>query len=301
MKKFPNMRTLFLLVAFLLSGSAVLHAQSFLHYDAALSFVQRGEVDSAKKEIDLHMQNPEALKDPESWYLDGFVYKELYKKYENTNYASPFRTTAFESFKKSLSLDTIPERQKTTRDIIRYLAGRFYNDAVATLDTVRFATALTCYQQYREAAIISDPGFDIKKKDIEFYLALASTYSEVYNADKKKNVKYFDLTRDTYMQVLVWDKDNYTANYNLGLLYWNKGVDMMYDIDYDINLDSVMEVQNHSVDLFKESLPFAQKAYEIEPKREETLIVLSGIFYSLNDFQKSKAYQQMLEDLRNHK
>ena len=75
----------------------------------------------------------------------------------------------------------------------------------------------------------------------------------------------------------------------------------MYDIDYDINLDSVMAVQNHSVDLFKESLPFAEKAYEIEPKREETLIVLSGIYYSLNEFQKSKAYQQMLDDLRKQK
>lgn len=64
----------------------------------------------------------------------------------------------------------------------------------------------------------------------------------------------------------------------------------MNNIDYELNLDSVMQVQNYSVGIFKESLPFAQKAYEMEPKREETLIVLSGIFYSLNDFPKSKSF-----------
>ncbi len=298
MKKFSHIRTMMILTAMLLSGITCLYAQSDIHYNAAMMFVQRGEVDSAKKEIDLHMKQADAQTDPESWYLYGFVYKEMYKKYENTNFNSPYRNQAIEAYKKSLSLDTVAVRQKATRDQLRYLGGRFYNDAVATLDTARYPTSIICYQQYREAAIISDPGFDIKKKDVEFYLALASTYDAIYNIDKKKNVKYFDLTRETYLQVLTWDQNNYTANYNLGLLFWNKGVDLMYDIDYDINLDSVMEVQNHSVDLFKESLPFAEKAYEMEPKREETLIVLSGIYYSLNEFQKSKAYQQMLEDLR---
>lgn len=289
---------LILLGVSLLSTGVHLHAQSGIHYNAAMMFVQRGDVDSAKKEIDLHMKEADAQTDPESWYLVGFVYKEMYKKYENSNFTSPYRNKSFEAYKKSLSIDSVAVRQKATRDQLRYLGGRFYNDAVSTLDTINYGISVICYQQYREAAIISDPGFDIKKKDIEFYLALASTYDGIYNVDKKKNVKYFDLTRETYLQVLSWDANNYTANYNLGLLYWNKGVDLMYDIDYDINLDSVMAVQNHSVDLFKESLPFAEKAYEMEPKREETLIVLSGIYYSLNEFQKSKAYQQMLEDLR---
>lgn len=300
MKRFGRIRTTLLLGGiFLLLGTAGLRAQAFIHYNAALSFVQRGEVDSAKKEIDLHMQDPASQTDPESWYLYGFVYKEMYKKYENTNPSSTYRTQAYEAFRKSLQLDTVTARTKATRDNIRYLAGRFYNDAVTTLDTVHYAVSVKCYEQYREAAVLADPGFDIRKKDVEFYLALASTYNAVYNLDKKKNAAFFDMTRDTYMKVLSWDPNNYTANYNLGLLYWNKGVDLMYDIDYDDSLGAIFDVQDHSVDLFKQSLPFAEKAYEIEPKREETLIVLSGIYYSLNEFEKSKDYQKMLENLRN--
>ena len=300
MKTFIRIRVLLLLGGIFLLGAG-LRAQAYIHYNAALSFVQRGEVDSAKKEIDLHMQEPGSQTDPESWYLYGFVYKELYKKYENTNVSSPYRTQAYNAFRKSLEMDTVSARTKATRDNIRYLAGRFYNDAVATLDTVNYETSVTCYTQYREATLIVDPKFDIKKKDIEFYLALASTYNTIYSLDKKKNAKFFDLTRDTYMKVLSWDSNNYTANYNLGVLFWNKGVDIMYEIDYDDSLGAVFDVQDHSVELFKQSLPFAEKAYEIEPKREETLIVLSGIYYSLNEFEKSKDYQKMLEELRQKK
>jgi len=212
-------------------------AQTFMHYNAALSYLQRGEVDSARVEIDLHMKELGSDKDPDSWYLCGFVYKEMYKKYEGTNPQSVHRMTALGAFEKSLALDTVAARMKLTRDNVRYLAGRYYNDAVATLDTVNFKISLACYENYRKSAQMADPMFDIKKKDVEFYLALASTYNTVYSNNKKNNVAYFDLTRDIYLKVLLL----------------------------------------------------------------ETLIVLSGIYYSLNEFDKSKAYQQMLDDLRKQK
>lgn len=299
--KLYNLRFLFFLLLILIC-SPVVNAQSFtIHYDAALNYMQKNNVDSAKIEIDLHMQNVDVQLDPENWYLEGFIYKELYKKYENENFNSPYRAKSLNSFKKSLKFDTVIARTKTTKELIRYLAGRFYNDAVLTLDSSNYLTSILCYEQYRDAALILDSILDIKKKDIEFNLALGTIYVEMYNSDKIKNLQFFNLTRDTYMKILNWDPNNYTANYDLGLLYWNKGVHLMNNIDYELNLDSVMQVQNYSVGIFKESLPFAQKAYEMEPKREETLIVLSGIFYSLNDFPKSKAFDAILKDLQKEK
>lgn len=299
--KLYNLRFLFFLLLILICSPVVNAQSSTIHYDAALNYMQKNNVDSAKIEIDLHMQNVDVHLDPENWYLEGFIYKELYKKYENENFNSPFRAKSLNSFNKSLKLDTVIARTKTTKELIRYLAGRFYNDAVLTLDSMNYLTSILCYEQYRDAALILDSILDIKKKDIEFYLALGTIYVEIYNSDKIKNLQFFNLTRDTYMKILNWDPNNYTANYDLGLLYWNKGVHLMNNIDYELNLDSVMQVQNYSVGIFKESLPFAQKAYEIEPKREETLIVLSGIFYSLNDFPKSKAFDAILKDLQKEK
>lgn len=299
--KLYNLRFLFFLLLILICSPVVNAQSSTIHYDAALNYMQKNNVDSAKIEIDLHMQNVDVQLDPENWYLEGFIYKELYKKYENENFNSPYRAKSLNSFKKSLKLDTVIARTKTTKELIRYLAGRFYNDAVLTLDSSNYLTSILCYEQYRDAALILDSILDIKKKDIEFNLALGTIYVEIYNSDKIKNLQFFNLTRDTYMKILNWDPNNYTANYDLGLLYWNKGVHLMNNIDYELNLDSVMQVQNYSVSIFKESLPFAQKAYEMEPKREETLIVLSGIFYSLNDFPKSKAFDAILKDLQKEK
>ncbi len=299
--KLYNLRFLFFLLLILICSPVVNAQSSTIHYDAALNYMQKNNVDSAKIEIDLHMQNVDVQLDPENWYLEGFIYKELYKKYENENFNSPYRAKSLNSFKKSLKLDTVIARTKTTKELIRYLAGRFYNDAVLTLDSLNYLTSILCYEQYRDAALILDSILDIKKKDIEFNLALGTIYVEIYNSDKIKNLQFFNLTRDTYMKILNWDPNNYTANYDLGLLYWNKGVHLMNNIDYELNLDSVMQVQNYSVSIFKESLPFAQKAYEMEPKREETLIVLSGIFYSLNDFPKSKAFDAILKDLQKEK
>lgn len=299
--KLYNLRFLFFLLLILICSPVVNAQSSTIHYDAALNYMQKNNVDSAKIEIDLHMQNVDVQLDPENWYLEGFIYKELYKKYENENFNSPYRAKSLNSFKKSLKLDTVIARTKTTKELIRYLAGRFYNDAVLTLDSLNYLTSILCYEQYRDAALILDSILDIKKKDIEFYLALGTIYVEIYNSDKIKNLQFFNSTRDTYMKILNWDPNNYTANYDLGLLYWNKGVHLMNNIDYELNLDSVMQVQNYSVGIFKESLPFAQKAYEMEPKREETLIVLSGIFYSLNDFPKSKAFDAILKNLQNEK
>ena len=299
--KLYNLRFLFFLLLILICSPVVNAQSSTIHYDAALNYMQKNNVDSAKIEIDLHMQNVDVQLDPENWYLEGFIYKELYKKYENENFNSPYRAKSLNSFKKSLKLDTVIARTKTTKELIRYLAGRFYNDAVLTLDSSSYLTSILCYEQYRDAALILDSILDIKKKDIEFNLALGTIYVEMYNSDKIKNLQFFNLTRDTYMKILNWDPNNYTANYDLGLLYWNKGVHLMNNIDYELNLDSVMQVQNYSVSIFKESLPFAQKAYEMEPKREETLIVLSGIFYSLNDFPKPKAFDAILKDLQKEK
>lgn len=297
MKNKVSIRALLLFLVVIL-GTAGLRAQTYYHHDRAWDFILRGQVDSARSEIELQMKEPDSDKDPECWFLYGFVYKEMYKKYENTSTTSSYRLVAFNGFKTALSMDTVSARMQSTRDNLKYLAGRFYNDAVTTLDTVNYQTAVNCYSYYRQAAVLADPKLDILKKDVEFYLALASTYNSIYTTDKKKNAAFFDSTKNTYSRVLIWDPNSYTANYNLGLLYWNKGVDLMYDIDYDDSLDLVFTVQDKSVDLFKQSLPFAEKAYEMEPKREETLTVLSGIYYSLHDFEKSKKYQEMLDKLR---
>jgi hypothetical protein len=41
-----------------------------------------------------------------------------------------------------------------------------------------------------------------------------------------------------------------------------------------------------------------EKAYALDPKRKDTLYGLSGIYYSLNEIEKSNEFKQKLEEIK---
>ena len=44
-----------------------------------------------------------------------------------------------------------------------------------------------------------------------------------------------------------------------------------------------------------------EKAYQLNPKRKETLIGLSGIYFSLNEEEKSKEIKQKIDEIDQNK
>ena len=130
-----------------------------------------------------------------------------------------------------------------------------------------------------------------------FNLALATIYSRLAETDSAAATKYYGKTIDLYNEILDIDSNNVSANYNMGILYYNQGVDIVNNMDYSLDLEQLNEVQDRIIVLFKKSLPYMLKAYELDPKRRETLIGLQGIYFSLNDIEKSEKYKQELESL----
>ena len=101
-----------------------------------------------------------------------------------------------------------------------------------------------------------------------------------------------------YEEVLELDENNISANYNLGILYYNKGADIVNNMDYSLDLAELNRIQEELYIIFKKSLPYMKRAYDLNPKKEETLIGLQGIYLSMNDKEKSEAYKQELEKLK---
>jgi ABC-type multidrug transport system ATPase subunit len=60
---------------------------------------------------------------------------------------------------------------------------------------------------------------------------------------------------------------------------------------------SIQDIQRVSRELFTRALPYMLKAYEMNPKRKETLLGLEGIYYSLQDNEKSEEYRRQYEAL----
>ncbi|MCB0803891.1 MAG: hypothetical protein KDB74_12400, partial [Flavobacteriales bacterium] len=56
-------------------------------------------------------------------------------------------------------------------------------------------------------------------------------------------------------------------------------------------------IQDEIIVLFRKSLPYMKKAYDLNPTRKETLIGLQGIYFSLNDMPKSELFKKELEML----
>ena len=259
----------------------------------AIKSFQEGKLDVAKTYIDKATVNSS---DPWAWYFKGFLYKEIYKAKEKGNKSSPAREESVKAFKKSLALDKKKEHEKSNIENVKYLSISYMNDAVDAMNSALFDQAVVNYEKYKETILITDPSIDIKKKNIEFYMALSSAYATKYetggaadNLEKAKNA---------LQKVLSIDPNYAKANYELAVLYYNQAVKLIKNMDYDADLVALSQIQDASVVLFKASLPFMEKAYNLDPKQEDAVEGLSGIYFSLNDQDKSQLYQNKLNEMR---
>ena len=292
-----NMRSVKVIVSFLTFLFFAL--SSFAQDDdltKALRYYQEGNLQQSKNHVD---KAAKVSKDPWVWFFRGFVYKEIYKKDEISNPLSPSRLVAFESFKKSMNLDEKGEHIKQNTDNLKYLASRFFNDVADDMDTANYNRAIENYQRFKEAITAADPNQSLIKQDVEFHLALGSVFMLYHEKSGKK--EYMNLARDAFQKVLDIDSNNISANFNLGILYYNQAVSLIVKTDYDIDLTALEEIQDESIVLFRESLPFMEKAYDLDPSRAETLMGLSGIYFSLNEKDKYVRYQDELRQVKNKK
>lgn len=289
-----------MILGWLFLTTVQLHAQQS-KVAAAYDFLQKGSYDSAKVTIDAAVLHPDTKNDGQAWYLRGFVYKSIYNQREKADRQSPSRLIALESFKYSLSIDTSLENKQENIKNIKYLATTLYNDAAASLDPVDYKIAIDNFEKFIQYySLVDDSPANLKQKKIDFNLAIASVYTKMYENDRQK-LEYLNLAKQTYNKILEVDPNNISANYNMGILYYNQAVNLINQSDYDIDIVALSDIQDNSIKLFKESLPFMEKAYSLDPRRKETLLGLSGIYFSLNEFEKSNMFKQKLEEIEKQK
>ncbi len=276
----------------------------------AAVYLQNGQLDSAKIVLDQLSGDPSATNNASVWYLRGFVYKTIYNKHEKSNMQSLSRLEALRSFRHSLSMDTSQAGIDENKKNIKYLTTTLYNDASISLDSSDYKLGIETFEQFKQYYILIDTSQNaIKQYDVKFLLALGSVYSKIFEGDKKlkaeileasKNKKneFLGLAKDAYTKVLILDPNNITANYNMGILYYTQAINLINQLDYGVDIRTLNDTQDNSITLFKESLPFMEKSYKLDPNREETLYGLSGIYFSLNEIEKSNEYKKKLEDIK---
>ncbi len=291
-----NIRIFISLILLTLS-TVVAKAQTSVLQDAVL-YYEKGELDKAKSNIDIAIKNKKLKKDPTAWYLRGFIYKDIYKKNPAADSLSETRDTSVNAFLKLLTFDNTEKYQKDCQSNFKFLASTYYNDAIRTLEKGEFKQSLKFYNSFENTLFhAKDTSINLKQYEINYYLSKGSKYSELYkNNDKKDNL---NKAIKAYDYVIAKDAKNVKANYNLGVIYYNEAVAIINNVDYsdEIDLVAFAQLEDKSIDLFKQSLPYMELAYEQNPKNRDTLQGLAGIHFGLRDMEKSNEFKEKLAAL----
>lgn len=263
----------------------------------ALGALQANKLAEAKEYIDSAYTQDRHANEVRMWYYRGYIYKDLYKQDRTTPQADGYRKESLLSFRKTLDLDEKKEFTENVRKIITYLTSTLYNDAATALEEGDVDMAIRNYGHYKKVMKEFVPRMDFTGRDIQFKLVLASVYSVYYDESDGTDTLMLDKIKGLYEDVLTLDSNNVSANYNLGILYYNQAVSIIEQMDYDMALVRLYEIQEQCISLFLKALPYMRKAYKLNPQRKETLIGLSGIYFSLNDIERSEAFKEELEKL----
>lgn len=131
-------------------------------------------------------------------------------------------------------------------------------------------------------------------------------YEELYAkaneaGDAAKADGYLKNALSDYNTVLEADAENFDATYNIGALYYNKAAAMAGEInelanDYSKDGTAKYNKKKDEMDaIFKQALPFFEKADKINGKDLNTMIALKEIYVRTNNFEKSNEYKAKIE------
>jgi tetratricopeptide (TPR) repeat protein len=127
--------------------------------------------------------------------------------------------------------------------------------------------------KYLDIAIAQDP------KNASYFFAQGTLYDKLQKPDEAAN---------SYLKAIEYKEDYFDAYYNLGALYYNKGVKQV-DVANLVpsNQPEKYEIEKDKADVeFKKAIPYMEKAHEINPTDKFTLESLKTLYYRLKMLDK---------------
>ena len=357
-------------------------------------YLKKNNLQSAREAIELAAKNDATKNEPRTWYLKGFVFKELYKQ---NPVATENRETAVESLQKSLSLDSKNTYATPVQVALDYLYGTYYNEAIDLLNAKQFEKALAGLQKFITFRVKSKPdefysealyhagyaSYSLGKKaeakqyyeqalqqgykspllyddltqiylseqngqkaaqtieagrknfpndatlrtsEINMYLQLkqymkaermieeylkanpkdtdammvaGTIYRSICETDSTKQDVYFEKQKVLYKKILAKEPENFMANYNLGVSYYNRAVPLLNDKAADLTITEFSKRVEYISTLILESKPYIEKAAQLSPQNVNSLKALSGIYHYLNEPEKLQQIQNKIKLLEN--
>jgi tetratricopeptide (TPR) repeat protein len=141
----------------------------------------------------------------------------------------------------------------------------------------------------------NDMAYDYLNKAIESDEANPSYYYA--RGVLNDNSKEFDAALADYKKCLEIDSEFFNALYNLGVMYFNKGVEQMQEANDERDFKKFEQKKKIAEATFKESLPYFEKCLAINDKEPAVLENLKTLYYRFEMNNKYKEVDAKLKAL----
>lgn len=244
--------------------------------------------------IEQATKHNETKDDPFTWYLRSLAYYQFYSQVGDFSSSKiALLDSSFSSGLKSNKLKPEPEIKTENDKILEKVAKKYFSiTRILLQDSLNSSKSELLYQKHKKAFNTIQPDYSFKERDVEYYVVMSNLFTDLFMKSDFKIIKYGDVAKSACFMLLEIDPKNITANYNLGVIFYNQAATLMKEMDYDIDIAKMDVVQENAKKLFKQSEPFMYKVHELNPKDIRALEGLQGIYYALNDNEKELVYKQ---------
>ncbi|MBA2612005.1 MAG: hypothetical protein H0U95_08545 [Bacteroidetes bacterium] len=263
----------------------------------AQQLLQSKNADMAKLAIDSVIVHPETKADFVSWTTRAYIYFEIYKRTDKLKLNSNLRDTIISSLKTSNSLKPDETFAGNNKKLLSNIAAGYFNlSKVLLMDSINYKHSLIAYNKFKENFLLAEPGTSFTARDIEYYLAVGSLYSDIFNKDNK-NIAAQDVAKLALLKVLDMQPENPSANINLGIMYYNQAVNLGKGLDYGADFSQIDVVQENIIKLAKQAEQFIIKVYKVDNKNVKAVEALHSIYKMLNDKAKEEEFKKKCKEL----
>ena len=99
---------------------------------------------------------------------------------------------------------------------------------------------------------------------------------------------------DAYLSALEIDPDYYEVNFNMGVMHYNKAVAMLDEANKLTDNIEYMKARDAAFEVLGQSVPYLEKAHEVNPDDEDTMETLRILYYRLEMPEKLKEMYEKL-------
>jgi len=192
----------------------------------AAQLCQDKKLDEAFLTIQKALEDPIENQKSYTWYVHGFVCKEIYKTREANLRHSTWRMQAIDAFEKAETIEPSTDANGTAA--LRYLMNTLYNDAVLSSNDFTLNNEFksdSLFTQYKAVAdrlkLLSER--ELRENETQFLKSKAQHYFELWNNQSDSDYGN-TMAIQYYSKALELAPDDCVAVYNIGVAYYDQAV-----------------------------------------------------------------------------